>query len=454
MRLIGIFLIYLSAGILGPSAQATLVTLSPNYAAEAASETVPLAFKPFQLSVDEFEFEWVGTPLSGVQLELGKESLDWVRVSEFLVLPRARLFVKADQVSGGQVRYHSNVQAFGIEDSQGSAEIPIALTSGEKNPIQIITVKDGKQKSGTVLLRFRPKQALSFEQRIGIDVTCSPYQVAIEKNMGARPDEWMFVGCRLVYSKGSNHRTSTLEIYAYWDGVGQTIKMGEVATPSISSSLWLASQGAKPGVVKFVAGSHELALRYKVPEYLHKGTLALGLGPYAYQYRDAVSNVNTTIPLVTLYLNFFLDETTKFVVFEAIAAHEKFNSDLGLYLMSESFKTLDERFSISLMFGAHMLTFPSLGKTQNLIGAPQGIEATYRDLFVKGYNTTVGAFVYPKIDGKSYYNVWLRWGRPGFFVEFNYISWSELLHDSLGAAQEAYSQSLGISVGFPIFRFM
>ena len=51
---------------------------------------------------------------------------------------------------------------------------------------------------------------------------------------------------------------------------------------------------------------------------------------------------------------------------------------------------------------------------------------------------------------KAYYNTWLRWGSPSFFGEVNYISWEE----NLEGRGRFYSQSVGVSLGFPLARVL
>ena len=85
-------------------------------------------------------------------------------------------------------------------------------------------------------------------------------------------------------------------------------------------------------------------------------------------------------------------------------------------------------------------------------GGPQGIEIVYRDAFKRAHNFSVGAFAYPPINDRSYYNVWLRWGTGKFFGELNFISWREKAgtYDS----QTVFNRSMGVSFGFPLFRFL
>ena len=113
---------------------------------------------------------------------------------------------------------------------------------------------------------------------------------------------------------------------------------------------------------------------------------------------------------------------------------------------------LDRQFALNIMLGAHALIFPLSG-TQVKIGAPQGIELIYRDLFARGMSASAGGFFYPEIAGKTYINSWIRYGSPSFFGEFNFILWRESV---IGETQtyKVTSKSVGLTFGFPVFQFL
>jgi hypothetical protein len=83
------------------------------------------------------------------------------------------------------------------------------------------------------------------------------------------------------------------------------------------------------------------------------------------------------------------------------------------------------------------------------LSAPQGFELVFRDFFATSRNLTFGAFLYPKIAGRTYYNTWIRWGSGAFFGEVNYIGWKEP-HDN-GYTE---THSLGLSFGIPVWRYL
>ncbi len=422
-------------------------TLSSDIAREAVSESVPTAFAPGSMASEDYTLEWDGAPLSGVRFSLGRKSLEWVRVSEVLVVPRARLMIRAEGVTDGQISNGGFHQALDTREGVGFAAIPIALISGDRNPIHLSIVrKDGGVEKGTLLVRYRPKNPQ--KSPVFVDSGCSSFRLTVEST-GAKQDEWAYIGCRLVYAQGDSHRTSTLELFVFWDGVGQSVRIGGIDTPASSPSVWALRLKSTPGSVKLVAGQHELRIGYRIAEKLKLGSLGVGVGPYLYKFDSPGVNVNTVAPLVTLYGSYFVSETMRVVAFNATAVHGKLNTDLGVYLNSESVRSMDRRFSLNLMLGGHLLGFASEGGNRFVFGAPQGVEAILRDAVLPGYSAALGAFIYPSIQGKAYYNVWLRWGTDGVFAEFNYISWEERWSNL-----RAFSRSAGICVGFPLVRFL
>jgi hypothetical protein len=192
-----------------------------------------------------------------------------------------------------------------------------------------------------------------------------------------------------------------------------------------------------------------MTLRYRVPKDLHLGFLGGGIGPYAYTFTGGGADTRTVAPVATLYAGYFITEAMRVVAFDAITVHKDHVNDLGLYLVSEQFKTLDRRISLNVMLGAHVVGLNFNGSGHIIFSAPQGAEITFRDLFKKSYNFSFGSFVYPPIDGTAYYNVWLRWGKPTFFYELNYISWREQID-----GQNFYARAFGVCVGFPLWRFL
>lgn len=427
----------------GLGARADTLVLPPSLAPLVLSDTVPFAFRPVDFGAEDFVIEWAGTPIPGVEFRLGEESIEWVRVVDAMVLPRARLILKARGFEGGVVTNAGFSQAF-VRNAEGAlgAEMPLALFSGDLNAIEVAMLRDQSEVRGRLRVRFRPKK--ENRGRILIDSTCSPHSVRVKT--GTIPDDsWMYVGCRMVYVEGERHPAGSLEMLVFWDGVGQEIAFDGVRIASSSVSLWPLRLRHAPGLVRL--GEAELA--YSLPERVRMAAVGLGIGPYQYTFRGNGQSVDTIAPVATIYGSYFINERMRIALFNAIAVHEKYFSDMGLYLVIEQIRAIDERFSLNLLLGVHALAFRFRNNTFFRPSAPQGAEAIFRDFLVRSHNLGVGAFIHPVIFDRAYYNIWIRWGKPSFFGEFNYILWREGVQGSA-----LYNRSVGLSVGFPIARFL
>lgn len=429
------------------SAHASVQLLPGTLVKEALSESVPTAFAPAPFEAEDFSLEWFGEELQDVRFSLGRNSLEWVRVSSVLVIPRARLLLRAENAEAGQVHNGGFSQPLSYHVDHVSGEVPVALLSGEENLIHVSLVRGGRELKGRLQVKFKPRHDSS-QSKVYIDPSCSPFRVSAESS-GARQDEWAYIGCRLVHVEGVEHRTSSLEMYVYWDNVGQRVKISGIDTDSSIPSVWPLRLRSEPGLVELKAGEHRMLVRYSIADKLSLGFLGVGVGPYQYTFSEPFSYTNSAAPVLTLYGSYFLSESMRLVAFNLTALHSRYFTDFGLYLNNESFKTLDNRLSVNLMLGAHVLGFRANGKNHFNFGGPQGLEIILRDAFLRRHNLALGGFVYPEISGNAYYNVWLRWGTTGFFGEFNYIAWRERLEE--GA--HIYSRALGFSFGFPLARF-
>lgn len=409
---------------------------------EMLSESVPLAFPPADFTTDDFQVEWIGKPLEGVQIELEKRSLDWVRTSEAIVLPRGRIHVSAPGAQGGRITYLGYSEAL---KADGSVETAIALMSGPELPIEIILLKNGRELQGRAMVRFKPR-GVSNKPRIFFDNSCSRFDPEVEMPHGITTNDWIFVGCRHIQQVAQHYRTSTLEMYVYWDNVGQSIKIGGVQTPALSHSLWPIRVSAQPGFVDLESQGHPLRIKYKIPHYLYHGRFSLGLGPYSMDFDDGQEfHENNISVMPTLYTSFFFNETMRIVSFGAVNINHHWVTDFGLYFSTQSMHVLDRRFIMNLLLGGHAIGFKSGENYYVKFGGPQGFEAIFTDFLVPGNNITAGGFFYPLIDQKSYINAWLRWGSSKMFYEINYISWAEAVGNT-----PVTSKSWGITVGFPV----
>lgn len=102
------------------------------------SESVPTAFPPDDMSEDDFSLSWEGPRIEGVQFSLEKGSIQWARINEVLVLPRARLMVEAKNFESGIVNYAGFITPLsrGVEENGIQTRLVVALIWGKK--IQLI----------------------------------------------------------------------------------------------------------------------------------------------------------------------------------------------------------------------------------------------------------------------------------------------------------------------------
>lgn len=427
---------------------------------EAIHDAIPTAFAPTTISDSDFLLEWDSAPITGISFAIEKKSLQWSRVSELIVIPRARVSIDAVDISSGQLNYGdfsqpilplpSSNPAPGRSATRWNALISIALISGPENAVEIKLMRQNKLLSGRIRVRFQPKSSSQI-QKIVLDPSCSKFKVSIDSR-NPSTDEWLYIGCRLVVEKAETHKSSLLELYVYWDNVGQLIEVGSIPTHSVNPSLWKIRTDARQSQILLTTeknGGHELRINYHIPETFHAASLGLGVGPYGTSFVD--SNLNTTSelsPVLTLYGSYVFSEGVRAVAFDATTINSKPFTDLGLYFSFENSRFLDRRVIFNFLVGGHAIVFQNLGLSVFKFGAPQGVELTFLDFLKPGMNAMTGAFIYPSISGTQYYNAWLRYGNS-IFAEINYIDWQVPVQNSTVS-----SRSLGVSVGFPIASFL
>jgi hypothetical protein len=438
--------------VLAPCARADVHALPRSVAEEVLSESVPTAFAPDDFAVEDYLLEWSGPSPAGVEAQLVPGSLEWVRGALVLLVPRARLRISLPAASGltgrvGHARFH---QPLAREGDRLVAEIPVALISGPRNPIRLALRAADGERLFTLQLRFRPRAALAARARVYLDASCSPYALEIEASRGAPADSWLFLGCRLVHGYGGEGKAvPSLEVFAFWDHVGERIELAGAPLEPAAESTWALRLRAEPGEFTLRSGEYDVRVRYRIPERVRLLSLSAGIGPYDYSFRTPSGQTRGIVPLLTIYGSYFVTETIRFVFFDATPIASRTYTDVGVYVNAEQFRSLDRRLSLSLMLGAHAFAFGSRQGLQMQFAAPQGFEFQFRDFLLPAWNAAAGAFLYPEISGRSYSNVWLRYGKRAYFVELNYLAFRE---PTLAGAFS--SRSLGLSFGFPLARLL
>lgn len=289
--------------------------------------------------------------------------------------------------------------------------------------------KDGKEVQAALTLvdnplslKFRPRAEL--KTRSYFDSSCSPFRLQL--NEAKLSKSWVMITCHPINNEVENGTKTALLATVLWENDSK----GRL------TQILLDADSPKHRFTGESGDSFELEAKV-APRFKHLG-VSLGVGPY--------SNRDVLKPFVTVYASYFLNDAFKVVSFGAFPIRPGAEIDWGGYMVMEQFRGFDERISLNLLLGAHLLSYVPAGQSRaNAFSGPQGIEMTFRDFLFSRMNLFMGGFFYPKINGRSYVNSWIRYGTSQYFIELNYIDWQE---------PEPYfrSKSAGLSVGFPLFR--
>ena len=413
---------------------------------DALSVTVPLSMPPAEttLSLAARDFRWVpvgGSPElpADIHLEWVEETLEWIRVRDVLLLPRVRLRVKLDSGLPAVSRYQDYVQP--LEVGKTNEMVVALLTSGDN---QLVIEQPS---AGGKLIRYTLKlEYVGQQSQVWVDPSCSRFLVEGSlKALQSNPKTgWAYVGCRLVQEQAWASPPVLLEIYVLWDGVGEKLDGFGPAQESV----WVLRVRSQPGHVTMPSMSASMDLSYRVPPTQTQASFSMGVGPYSYKFKGLGYDVAKYVALPTFYAAYFLNENAYLVAFSALVLDRPGFTDTGVYLRQETARIFDKRLKVNVLLGMHVIAMSTHGQLNYLPSAPQGVEFIYADAGLRRANFALGAFIYPQIGDKSYYNVWVRWGKRTF-LEFNYLSLEEKIN---GASLQ--SSSVGLTLGFPIANFL
>lgn len=414
------------------------------------NEPQPTAFAPADLSTADFVVDVSAHADPSISAAIEPGSFEWVRVGGILVIGRALVRVTAHDASRGSVSYGGRVHVMsarprGVGGSVREALVPVALLAGRQHPLRAQVWRDGAVHTATFTLRFAPRAG--HQGLVLFDSSCSPF--GLRSAGGSIPaDSLLYVGCKGVVTSRDDHDSATLDLYLLWDQAPDVTIEYLPASP-MRDALYVQRVTGHSGATTVASGNTRLDLAYRMPEPIYAGFLGLGIGPYYYKLHDDRLSVETSIHLLTLYAGYIINPTLRIVYFNATAVHRYGSMDQGLYLSLEQFRVLDDRLSLNLLLGVNVLVHPHHGHFDGRLSAPQGFELVLRDFLTRGQNLTAGAFLYPPIADRSYYNLWLRWGSRALFGEINFIEWQEPFDG--GAIT---SRALGLSVGVPVAGFL
>ncbi len=406
-------------------------------------DSFPTADAPFELSPESFEWLGLDALPAGSKIEWVRQSVQWSRLKGRIVLPRATLRIVIPNADSVNVTAWNRVTPLSAENGAHRGEILVPLVSGDASQVTLQVRKSGSEKAYRINLTRRPP----FASKVGIDSTCSPWGLELlpEGPSGAI----LIADCQIIRGNTDRGQSAILDIALFIDGAGNEIEIDGSKLRAEAPSLFRLRLGPHSESLNIRTASGNLVrLQYRVPNKLNRGFIGVGLGPYRYNLSAPGVDVSTTTPILTLYASYLLTDTVRFTAFNATALHRNYFTDTGFYLKSESLRILDQRATIYVMLGANLVGFKYGSSMKTKWGVPQGFEIAYRDFLSRNRTLILGAFIYPPIDGKSYYNTWIRYGSPGIFFEVNYLGIREMIEN-----QPVSARSVGVSVGVPIARF-
>lgn len=404
-------------------------------ALEMSFGPVAIGEERIKFSLDEFPLV-VETGSSKIEATWIENSVQWVRLKNNLMLPRARVRISSplDSQHVGLLYLDKNLVLQQQEGGYGSAsEFYISLF----HPGKIEVFVDGK-KVGTVRVQARANDKTDKHM---IDYSCTPYGLEVKGLNG----EFLSVSCQMIRVSEKGYDEPMLEVT--WSSVNARMLDGR--TPPFKT-VFRNSNPAKTVILDSKNQRREVEMNVRIPNVLHRLKTAFGLGPYRFvSQKNESTSSSEYAPSVMLYANYYINDEFSLRSFEAATSNNPtksmFFNNFGIYFAYEIGKALDNRVQTVALLGAQTVTFAHTGynaddKLTQLM-FPQGFEVTYSNAGKKGYLFGAGMFLFPSKEN-PYSNFWVRYGKK-VFGELNYIGWK---------LNERRATMWGVSIGMPLFQ--
>ena len=372
----------------------------------------------------------ISSTIEGVKASFAKESVQWIRINNNLLTPRARLTVVIENSYPDlHLLYHGQA----IIPTSGSDHAFADLYVDLFNPEDILISKGG-ERVGTI--RISTSKQLATGNMHLIDYSCSRYQLEIDGLQG----EYLSIGCKM--ERIGRWGKESPRLIVTWSSTNY--RLHDRTLPPYTTIL-RDSSPAKIEVVDKQGNKKIITIKAKLPRRLNRIKTAFGFGPYRFQSRMEESVRDEKIaPAIMLYGNFALTESTSIRAFDALVWQESTFNNVGFYFAYDLATLMDNRISITPLLGAQGLTFRYNDKypSETDIIYPQGFEAVYRHPFgQENYLLIFGAFLsLSSGSATDYSNLWVRHGKR-IFWELNYISWEN---------KQRSARMWRLSVGIPL----
>jgi hypothetical protein len=401
-----------------------LSMLVPGFPAEAWGRTF-IAYDENEIPItpDHFDIEvlWNGPASIPMFIKITRNSLIWKRRKDGNKFPQLTLSLNIQEQSDLHLIYQGRTY---IPELQKGSHIFIDVDVFSNEAIQI--ARDGKI-LGQILVKPFPE--FLDQHYLYIDPSCAPYFVELDHT----EDFFTSMSCEF---HANPDRRGILDV-SFSPAEGRLA--GEDKPPY---SLQLTGNGQSRLKLFLRDKPFEATLKARVPEYVARFKMALGLGPYQFETRAGLEHSPYHLAMsYMLYARYDLTESTSLRFFDALLNSGPFFNNAGGYFAYNVGSTEDGRIAVFPLLGFQGISFKSQkdAKLFQQIIFPQGFEVVYRHAFgLRNYHLIYGMFLSTASDG-SYENIWLRYGQKVFW-ELNWINWKY---------EDRQATSYGLSVGIP-----
>lgn len=388
---------------------------------------VKLAEDRLPIYLEDFKIEQVGEKV--ISASLVKNSLQWVRLDQILLVPRVLIEVSfSGEENNYSISYAGQkiIPRFVPRKKIFKAQLFISLFEA-----QPVAVFEGKKR--VAILRVLPKRGELRTSRL-IDYSCAPFDVEVS----GLEEDLVSVGCRMQRTGVFGEEKPFLEVY--FTSAGYRL-LDDSAPPYLvnfdQSGLATTTLHNHEGIIS------ELKIKAHLEPRTHRLKLAAGVGPYWLSVKNKDGQREHQIaPTAMFYGNFTLNEKSSFRFFDSYTRNEATFHNWGSYFAWELAEFCDRRCLLTSLIGLQGVDYryDSQSRTTSEVILPQGFEFVYLHPFGKeNYKFSYGMFVSFSAE-YDYQNIWIRYGKKTFW-EINFIEWKR---GNLSASM------LGLSFGFPV----
>jgi hypothetical protein len=378
---------------------------------------IPLNLGDFNISVSDHNEDFKAIFV--------RDSVQWVRTENNLLIPRARLgLIFSDITKTFHIQHHGETIIPQLRKNQYYTEIFINLF----NPTAV-HIKSGQTNYSSVVVTAKPVE--KGKKSHLIDYSCSRNQIKIT----GLDDQYISLGCRMERRGAYGKERPRLSVT--WTTSNYTLKD---KTPPPYTSFFNSSHPVKLKLIDKEGLEREVTISAKVPKRLHRLKLAYGLGPYTFSSTFEGDKQDNVAPAFMLYGKYDFTESISARFFDALVYNKSTFNNSGMYFAYHLADALDGRFSFIPLLGVQGLYFKhqNAPKADNNLIYPQGFEMVFRHAFnIENYVVVYGMF-FSTNTAEDYTNTWVRWGK-NYFWELNYINWGK---------GDYKTEMFGLSIGF------